>query len=157
MEHFEGLTLDEIGYRYKHNQYLLCQHLMEAGLLKNEAQCEKCKTRMVHDTANPWKWRCPTKCNNRQSVITEHCFLNSTRKYYNVFVAMYMWLMEYPMKIIIRESELSRQNISELEFHWREILQLENRNLEVLQGKFLFDIDMSAIQEYIIFERHSRW
>ena len=61
------------------------------------------------------------------------------------------------MKIIIRESELSRQNISELEFHWREILQLENRNLEVLQGKLLFDIDMSAIQEYIIFERHSRW
>ena len=35
---------------------------------------------------------------------------------------MYMWVMEYPVKIIIRESELSAPTIRALEFHGEKLL-----------------------------------
>ena len=86
--------------------------------------CTKCQTEMVFfndyffiyisihklkvlDTQNPWKWRCPKHCCNRQST----CFLNATKKFYNVFVATYMWIHEYPPKIIVRESGISQDTL----------------------------------------------
>ena len=60
--------------------------------------------------------RCPTRCCNRQSVITEHCFLNGTHKFYGVFLAMYMWVWEYPPKMIARESDLCLKTIRDLNF-----------------------------------------
>ena len=42
MEHFLGLTLDEIGSRYKTNNLLLVEHLMAAGLLSDAApECQE--------------------------------------------------------------------------------------------------------------------
>ena len=56
MEQFRGLTLDTIGALYKNNNLLLCSHLMEAGLLKNEADCDKCKHKMVLFIACGYVW-----------------------------------------------------------------------------------------------------
>ena len=104
----------------------------------------------ILDTVTPWRWRCLTHCGFTKSFITPNCFLNATKKFYNVFIAMYMWVMEYPVKIIIRESELSAPTIRALEFHWREVMMLENDNIEQLQGplggeKVIVEADETAI------------
>ena len=88
----------------------------------------------VLDTQNPWKWRCPKHCCNRQSVVTSTCFLNATKKFYNEFVATYMWIHEYPPKIIVRESGIYQDTLTGLTYHWREIMELENENQGSIHG-----------------------
>ena len=47
---------------------------------------------------------------------------------------MYMWVWEYPPKLMSRESELCPNNIRQLNNEWREILELENKNEDRLEG-----------------------
>jgi len=125
MEKFRNLTLDEIGARYKNNQILLVQHLMEAGLIQKIPP--ECHGVMVLDKSKPWLWRCPTRCGKRKSVVTENCFLNKCRKFYDVFKALYMWVLGFPPRFIVRESGLSQNTVTALNNDWREIAELENR------------------------------
>ena len=90
-------------------------------------------TRYMRVFAN-WMWRCPTHCNNRQSVVTETCFLNKSKKFYEIFLEMYMWVWEYPPNIISRETELDPKTVRQLNTDWREILQNENENEEEIHG-----------------------
>ena len=51
MEHFLGLTLDEIGSRYKTNNLLLVEHLLVAGLLSDAAP--ECHGKMRLHASDP--------------------------------------------------------------------------------------------------------
>ena len=51
MEHFVGLTMDEIGSGYKANGLLLVEHLMAAGLLSGAAP--ECHGKMCLYAADP--------------------------------------------------------------------------------------------------------
>ena len=70
----------------------------------------------------------------QSSVVTSNCFPNTSRKFYNAFVATYLWIHQCTPQFIQRESGLSAPTVRDLLFHWREILQLENENEDILHG-----------------------
>ena len=103
MEQFAGITLDEIGARYKNDHIRLIRDLMAAGLL-----CfipPVCHGEMVIQPSRPWCWRCLNRdCQITTPVVTPGCFLFGRRKFYSVFKAAYLWVKEYSPNDIKREA-----------------------------------------------------
>ena len=121
MEHFLGLTLDEIGSRYKANHLLLVEHLMAAGLLSDTAP--ECHGKMRLHAGDPWRWRCQKRdCGKNCSVVTPDCFLYGRRRFYNVFKAAYLWCNEEPSKVIQKQAELDKKTVASLLSDWRALL-----------------------------------
>ena len=121
MEHFAGVTMDIIGSRYRNNQLLLVQHLMDSDLLSSSPPI--CHGNMALYPGDPWRWRCTRRdCGKNCSVVTPGCFVHGHLRFYNVFKAAYLWSNDHPSKVIQKEAELDKKTVASLLSEWRALL-----------------------------------
>ena len=122
MERFYGLTLEQITLRYRENEFLLMQHLMDIGLVDSTAPA--CHGDMELCEHEAWFWRCTnSRCQRKKSVVTPGTFLFRRRKFYSVFKAVYIWVSEFPAKQIGKEAGLNKDTIRKLLRDCQQVLE----------------------------------